>query len=307
MKKMMKKNSAAKKMIPALGMLMISASMLATSTYAWFTMSDTVSVTGMKLKATAEDGLLISDYTKTNWATSWTVTMDNAAVLAPTSAAAAASPAFVSAKSNRFDNADAYQANPALPDGGYTALSTLTYDGTPNTGEGIGSVTTGTGNAAQTTNYVLLRKFYIKGSGNAAWAQNLVIDEVTASIAENATSTAIENSLRVLVVAGTNAFIYAPNQNLASGTTTMSYKYNGTTDVTALAPATDSTCTSITSIPAGNTESPIEVAMYMYFEGEDANCKSSNVSGITLNDITVSAKFKTADVPAQQNPEQQGG
>ena len=55
-----RKNSAAKKLIPAAGMLALSASMLATSTYAWFTMNKTVEVTGMELKTKVGANLLIS-------------------------------------------------------------------------------------------------------------------------------------------------------------------------------------------------------------------------------------------------------
>lgn len=55
-----RKNSAVKKLIPAAGMLALSASMLATSTYAWFTMNQTVTVTGMQLKTTVSSNLLIA-------------------------------------------------------------------------------------------------------------------------------------------------------------------------------------------------------------------------------------------------------
>ena len=56
-----RKNSAVKKLIPAAGMLALSASMLATSTYAWFTMTREVKVDGMVLKTTVSGNLLISD------------------------------------------------------------------------------------------------------------------------------------------------------------------------------------------------------------------------------------------------------
>lgn len=55
-----RKNSAVKKLIPAAGMLALSASMLATSTYAWFTMNKYVTVTGMEVKTTVSSNLLIS-------------------------------------------------------------------------------------------------------------------------------------------------------------------------------------------------------------------------------------------------------
>lgn len=54
-----RKNSAVKKLIPAAGMLALSASMLATSTYAWFTMNTTVTVDGLKLTAKADSTFLI--------------------------------------------------------------------------------------------------------------------------------------------------------------------------------------------------------------------------------------------------------
>lgn len=55
-----RKNSAVKKLIPAAGMLALSASMLATSTYAWFTMNKEVEVTGLTMKTKVSSNLLIS-------------------------------------------------------------------------------------------------------------------------------------------------------------------------------------------------------------------------------------------------------
>lgn len=55
-----RKNSAVKKLIPAAGMLALSASMLATSTYAWFTMSKDVQITGIKMTATVPETLQLS-------------------------------------------------------------------------------------------------------------------------------------------------------------------------------------------------------------------------------------------------------
>lgn len=55
-----KKSSAAKKLIPAAGSLLISAAMLSTSTFAWFTMNKEVRVTGMEVKTQVGDSLLIA-------------------------------------------------------------------------------------------------------------------------------------------------------------------------------------------------------------------------------------------------------
>lgn len=56
-----KGNSTMKKLVPAAGMLMISASMLATSTFAWFTMSKEVSVNNIQMTATVPETIQISD------------------------------------------------------------------------------------------------------------------------------------------------------------------------------------------------------------------------------------------------------
>ena len=59
MKKTTRKPSTMRKIVPAAGMLAVSAMMLATSTYAWFTMNKTVEVTGMELKTKVGANLLI--------------------------------------------------------------------------------------------------------------------------------------------------------------------------------------------------------------------------------------------------------
>jgi hypothetical protein len=58
-----KKSSAARKLIPAIGMLTVSAMMLSSSTYAWFTMNKEVTVTGMEVRTMVGDNLLIASDT----------------------------------------------------------------------------------------------------------------------------------------------------------------------------------------------------------------------------------------------------
>lgn len=55
-----KKGNTAKKLLPAAGMLALSASMLATSTYAWFTMSREVEVKNISMTATTPEDVQIS-------------------------------------------------------------------------------------------------------------------------------------------------------------------------------------------------------------------------------------------------------
>jgi hypothetical protein len=55
-----RKGNNAKKILPAAGMLALSASMLATSTYAWFTMSREVEVSNIQMSATVPEDIQIS-------------------------------------------------------------------------------------------------------------------------------------------------------------------------------------------------------------------------------------------------------
>jgi hypothetical protein len=60
--KMTMKNT--RKLIPAIAMLVVSAVMLTTASYAWFTMSTQATAEGMKVKAVASSSLLIVDATE---------------------------------------------------------------------------------------------------------------------------------------------------------------------------------------------------------------------------------------------------
>jgi hypothetical protein len=294
------KFSVKKKILASASMLTVSAIMLSSATYAWFTMSTEVSVTGMNVKATAADGLLITDTTVTAdrvWATSKDIGMTGYAELAPTNTANGT--AWCSAKSDLFDNAMSEQT----ATGAYTTLGSFTYTAPDSgshwmTGEGIGSIT---GTDSSVTNYVLLKNFYIKSSGDTAWSKDLTVEEVTATIdttnlsgegdaAAKAKQDDLYKSLRVLLVVGNESFIYAPITGYDN-----SIKYQGTgTNLTLVPSTTQSVFTAVNTIPVGDVDG-INVKMYIYFEGEDDNCKSSNISGIALNYVTVSARFGVVD------------
>lgn len=62
-----------KKLIPALVLLLVSAMVLSTSSYAWFSMNKTVSATGMSLTSTAPANLLITNKAAAAWAATTTI------------------------------------------------------------------------------------------------------------------------------------------------------------------------------------------------------------------------------------------
>jgi hypothetical protein len=141
----MKKKSTARKLLPAAGMLAVSASMLATSTYAWFTMNKEVSVTGMTLQTKVGSNLLIcQDNVEANYK-SGQIAQSRSALLEPVST--------VNAATNTFF----YTTDAAANGQKITAASTSNYSqydessGTAITGEdkfaSDGFTTSGAGKA----------------------------------------------------------------------------------------------------------------------------------------------------------------
>lgn len=79
------KNSARRKLIPAIGMLTVSAMMLSSSTYAWFTMNKEVEVSGLEMKTKVGSNLLIcSDNIEANYSSD-RVAFERKALLEPVS------------------------------------------------------------------------------------------------------------------------------------------------------------------------------------------------------------------------------
>lgn len=287
----MKKTNAKKKLIPAAAMLAISAAMLSTATYAWFTMSKSVTVTGMQVKAEAEKGLLVINELDTdspaNWNTSATASYNTVVPLLPTSTDNVTD--WYYKQSSQYNDAEANQAASA-----YTTLSDLT-----DTKASVNDGAFGDGEH----DYYLLNKFYIKSSAGEITDKELQITTVTAT--GTSASGNLDASLRVAIKINNKVFIYYP----VSGATTQ-YHVGGYTgdstnqtwaktvnavDATNGTLATPSS-TALTTIPANSTAkaSAIEADVYLYFEGEDANCKSSNITS-TLDNLSVSVSFGLAD------------
>ena len=76
----------------------------------------------------------------------------------------------------------------------------------------------------------------------------------------------------------------------------MSDFVNATTETTAIDSSASthdtpmSIATALTSLPGMNGD-PTPVYIYMWYEGEDENCKSENITA-TLDELTVNVEFK---------------
>jgi hypothetical protein len=103
--------------------------------------------------------------------------------------------------------------------------------------------------------------------------------------------------MRVGIEIGGKFYIFAPIDG-ATGT----YFVNATTETTAIDSSASthdtpmSVATALTSLPGMNGD-PTPVYIYMWYEGEDENCKSENVTA-TLDELTVKVEFKLVTLNA---------
>jgi hypothetical protein len=88
------KNHASKKIMASASMLLVSAFMLSSATYAWFTMNKTVTVNGMEMKTQVGSNLLISDNNYEADYSTTALTQSRAALLEPVSSVSGANGTF---------------------------------------------------------------------------------------------------------------------------------------------------------------------------------------------------------------------
>jgi len=270
-----------KQLAAAIAMVLVSVIALSSSTYAWFAANNQVKATGMNVKAQAEGGLIISNEAKTSWKTSAEASNTALVELAPTNTADAS--AWYHNVSNDIDNAKSTQ------DADTYSTLTLKVD------NGAGYVDANNNNTLDDgeIKYYLLNKFYIKSSADQLTTSHLYINKVDLTTSTTYT-TALDKSVRVAIVIGEHKYIYAPKY-----TTNQSYKAKNTTSVTAYGvPANGvvNTDNGVTTIPAFGTSEPLEVSVYLYFEGEDANCKTANLAD-DIDTLSLEVTFGTTTLP----------
>jgi hypothetical protein len=296
-------------------------------------MNKTVEVTGMQMKAQAEKGILINEMAGSGTVGEGASAVDNGtwseSALAPSTVNAlrpASTANFtnwwhanskktnveagVNAAGNAVDDetveisAGNYYSN--ISPGANNVLTNAT-DASADTNaastvyytDGTGSTTPGYDDGE---GYYVKYTYYIKSSSNEALnvtAGNLKA-KVTASLqGENPTARDLDKALRVgIQVSGdTKATIFAP----VSGSTTTAYKVAGSAagatfvEVTPNAGDTDVGINADqVSLPAVSADG-LAVDVYVWFEGEDANCKSDNLTA-TLNAYQIDIAFTDADL-----------
>lgn len=283
-----------KQLMAAIAMVVVSAVALSSSTYAWFASNNKVSATGMQVQAKAEGGIEIAFGKSTEasgtFATSATAGMSNATYLLPTSTTGNASAGVVNGW--YYASAQAGNASAAKNDTRKT-LSLSLGDGSP--GKETTQYYDTNGNQ-----YYLVKNFVIRSTSASTLAKGLKVDKVSVAGAAADMSKAI----RVAVVVANKSLIYAPYGTHTTPYTVYSgFTGSGDTAVATVAGTvtlTDANTSTLigdtaeTTIPAkGNgVNGGVDVAIYTYFEGEDADLYSEK---FVTEGLTVTVDF-SADI-----------
>ncbi len=302
-----------KRLIPALAMLLVSAILLGTSTFAWFSMNTTVNATNMRVRAVAEQGILINEVNTaadTHWDNEATANQTNPddatantrSLLYPASTADGST--WYHAASKKSNSAASATAGTESADlvSSYETLTGLTaITAMSNTQATAGSEakreTMGKG-AAATAGYYVHYEYYLKSSssqitlGTSSGDQNINIKSVTATATTNAGSgsTNLNKSLRVGIKLNSAFYIYAPVTGY-----TASYYVAADDDATAPIAGSTATATDLALLPASSANGA-KVDVYIWYEGEDAGCTTDNATAITLDDINIDIAFELVTV-----------
>ncbi len=273
-----------KKLIPAFCMLLISAVLMGTSTFAWFSMNTKVSVNSMTVKATASKNLLISSTETGDYLASLALTTKNETMV-PVSTAVATNPNFY-----KLDNVGSQME----ADSSNRQNSTFIKAGTAD--------------------YVK-ETMWVKSTGTDA-------NNLKAKVTFTGGEAALDPALRVMFVVNGNAYLMAPiagasnaykaiesiSYVAASGTAVEGTFYysdaNGTKpaaqpsvgdDVTSMYTQTITETTANVTITANggviltslSADTAVRIDVYIWYEGQDENCKSTNAVTLANTVFTI--------------------
>ncbi len=295
-------------------MLIISTFMLISSTYAWFTMNKEVSVVGMEISAHAEEGLLINEVPDAD-STTW----DEEATANTTPTVIALRPASTynltawwhanSKKSSDEAGIDDLSGTVDVDEGKkYTDLSEVTDEVMVSAAQAVGNTKAETHVYYKDTNhgtsgsydegegYYVMYKYYLKSSST----EDLVITEnhlgvtVTATKINDEDAQDLDKALRVGVKIGDNILIFAPVAGADASYGVTNNEAGSST--TTVAPKTSKTAINTDDITIPKvTDDGLAVEVYIWFEGEDTNCMSDNLTAV-LNSYEINIKFTDDDL-----------
>ena len=271
-----------RKLVPAFAMLMVAAIMMSTASFAWFSMNTTATATGMSVTAKSEGGLAIGIYT--------------AESTPPTATSYASSASVADGWKNSTDALSPVSHNGSA---WFTATAVGVNDGSAKA-DGSGNKYTDISGAPinNTTGagYYYLTKWSIKTLAEGMQS-DVSVTGVDVTIPDEDGIRVLGKSIRVAIYAQGDWYYFAPGYASApSGVTLM--RVSDVKNTTA-ATLTYGETPSVMILEDVSTTAQ-DVFVYIYFEGEDPNCVSSQA--INLEAITVNLTFTAGAATAIPTP-----
>lgn len=280
-----------RKLIPAFAMLLLSAVLMSTASFAWFSSNGQVKASGMSVSATAPAALWISTANNTGFTTNITLT----------GAAKALTPA--------TDDVAGFTTNTAEAADEWTfhALNTDGYALVKNDGTLKDETTLNKDNAAKygtaltETNigdYVFHQVFYLRLEGKNVSADDYDKMDLEAVITLNsakagAANDAIYKALRVAVVSDGASVLADQTKYTVGGYQVYAFESDFATDgKTVTGTKVDGEgSTKLMTIAAQET---VAVHVYIWFEGNDTDCKNDNSNFVDSYSFDISFQKPTA-------------
>ncbi len=282
----MKAKSRKRLLISSVAMLLVAMLALGTATFAWFTTSPTANASGVILKATASQGLkvlteshktaapqaeyLSSDYL--NYDSTTQISSTTAKYLNPASYAFTVGSALGTPFKTTADSDTAYNADTSAE----VAPATAGWSG---------------------TNDVYAEKIYCKLVGASSSTDTAALSLTSVSIS-NVTAEAYPmiNSMRVIItyngdVKGAYALQAVNGEVTLSAVGTPNTYENATKSTGSFTQWTSASNVALGSVGTSGND---YVGVHIYLDGEDTNCKSSNIKVDNLfSNITVNLAIPT--------------
>lgn len=278
-----------KKLIPAICMLLISAVLMGTSTFAWFSMNTKVTVSSMTVKATASKNLLISSTQDGTYLARLVLTTKNEK-LVPVSTGVKPIPAFF--KQDYVGSqmqADSYDRKNSTFQAATTndyVKETMWIKTTGADAKNLKANVTFTG-GAEALDPSLRVMFVVGGTSGQAYLMEPVtgadadykaIDSISYA---QATGTAVDGTYYYKDSNGTKL-----DNQPAVGDDVSSYYTQTVTETGANVTVSANNAIILTSLTA---DQAVQIDVYVWYEGQDENCKSTNA--VTLDDTVFSIEY----------------
>lgn len=286
----MNSKAIKRQLLAAIAMVLVAAIALGSSTYAWFVQAGSVTAEGMQVNLTSEGGLVIRYVGAGDaWGVTATASMTGAQNLLPTSTKDMTQWTYAKAASSTAFNMDE------------TSYKVVTGDVTGDTG------------FKDNNGYVVMKEFQIRSSNPSIAANGLTVKAVTVTKTDDGDAAQdLSNSLKVGLrwnytpktgSEKTGYLIMSPlSVGKGQGTTTYTFVAPGdaigdtgfvkpgtSETVTMKTAGTDATLLDNSVAVSSDTSNPVNVQVYIWYEGQDSHLYSDNVNA--AEGLKVSLEF----------------